>query len=636
MLHYRPDIDGLRAVAVVAVVLFHAGVPGAAGGYVGVDVFFVISGYLITSLILAQQAKGQFTLLWFYERRIRRIFPALFIVILACAAAGWFVMAPNDYKRLGQSIFATSLFLSNIFFWLQEGYFHPFAQIQPLLHTWSLAVEEQYYLGFPLLMMLVTKIGKKTLTQTIIVLTGASFIACSILVFFSPMSAFYLFPFRAWELLLGSCLAIGLVPFQHQLKYRNYLSTFGLGLIIVPVLFYSKETLFPGISALLPTCGSALFIWCGAEALPITNRLIASRPFVFVGKISYSLYLWHFVVLAFGSYLTIGKMGPNVIALLLAISFALATLSWLVIEQPVRKTTLPLFRGRALLGGACLTMTCLVLIGWIIPANNGFPTRVSVDQRSVSAMVSGHLEDRDCFMSLIRAKSRQFCKMGTPNSFEPTFFIWGDSHGITLRSVLDATAKKQDAVGWLAVSAGCPPLIGIDGDRYAIDCANINQNILEYIASEKSIRDVILIGRWAYYSKKLLPLAFGQTLSALVAARKHIWIVGPVPEVLVGPTPGVEIDIPRALYLKSWGIGRDTRIEPTRAEFDRRESDVIATLEAMAEKYPVHVVWPHAALCNSKSCTVEMSGKPFYVDTNHLSSLGANYIEQILEPIKLK
>ena len=420
-LNYRPDIDGLRAIAVLAVILFHAKVPGFSGGYVGVDVFFVISGYLITSLISVQQDKCKFTLLWFYERRIRRIFPALFVVMFATAVIGWLVMLPNDFKSLGGSIFATSIFCSNILFWWRSGYFDTPAELQPLLHTWSLAVEEQFYLAFPLLMMLLNKTKK---VRVITFLGSFSFLSAAILVFYSPISAFYLFPFRAWELLLGSILALGPVPLRDHTNLKNYCSALGLAMIFVAIFFFSTRTLFPGVTALLPTVGTALFIWAGEDTLPITNRLTAIRPVVFVGKISYSLYLWHFVLLAFGSYLSVGTISPDRVMILLAFSFALAVLSYYAIEQPIRRATSPLVQGRALLGLTGSAIAGLALIGWTIRANEGFETRLPVDQRNQFKLTTA--VSKCAPMSLPRAAAHQFCKFGTASSSEPTFFVWGE------------------------------------------------------------------------------------------------------------------------------------------------------------------------------------------------------------------
>ena len=623
---YRPDIDGLRAIAVVAVILFHAKVPGFSGGYVGVDVFFVISGYLITSLILVQQDKGKFTLLWFYERRIRRIFPALFVVMLATAAIGALVMTPDDYKNLGRSIFATSIFCSNLLFWRRSGYFNSPAELQPLLHTWSLAVEEQFYLAFPLLMMFLNK--SKNVFRIMVFLAAFSFLSASVVVSYSPISAFYLFPFRAWELFLGAILAMGPVLFRDQKNLRSYCSALGLAMIFGTIFFFSKNTLFPGATALLPTVGAALFIWAGEDTLPVANRLSAVRPAVFVGKISYSLYLWHFVLLSFGSYLSVGSISPARVVILLLCSFVLAVLSYYTIEQPIRRAIVPLLKGRALLGITGLSIAGLALIGWTIRASEGVEARMTADQLDQLNQLKrtrASAEAKCTPMSLSRAASHQFCDFGTIGPSGPSFFVWGNSHARLLESFLETTAESRAVAGHMAKSYGCPPLVGMEGGEATKDCFNINRYILQFVVSQNSIKNVILVARWAYHyynENKVFPGAIDQTVGALVAAKKNVWIVGPVPEVLVGSSPGVEIDVPKALYLKSMGIGLGDRIEPTRDEFDGREHPIISILKAIEQKYHVHVVWPDTVLCDQKICMTEQHGRPLYAELKSLIFFG--------------
>lgn len=659
---YRPDIDGLRAIAVLVVVFFHADVPWISGGYVGVDVFFVISGYLITSLIVSAQDKGKFSLAWFYERRIRRIFPALFVVLLACAIVGWVVMIPGSYKNLGDSILATALFSSNVLFWWRSGYCQTDAESQPLLHTWSLAVEEQFYLGFPLLLMFLKRFGKETLLRIIGILACVSFISCSILVYVWPISAFYLAPFRAWELLLGSLLVLGAFPSIRRTDFRNYCSAIGLAMILAAAFLYSKETPFPGISALLPAGGTALIIWVGIDEQPATNRLLASKPLVFSGKISYSLYLWHYVVLAFGSYLSVGKMPTLRVVILLALSTVLAWLSWLLIEQPVRRAKFRLSEGRSLFAVTALAITCLALAGWTIRVEKGFETRTSADQLAVLGEITKtEQESGDCLMmaGVFTAKAHLFCKLGTADLPEPSFFVWGDSHAKALHPVLDSLAKKQHTAGLLASAGGCPPLIDVMRKEPAeLDCVGINQKILEFITSQSSIRNVILVGRWASYveatsykeqptnlynpkhvllanrslpegasTQEMMMAGFEKTISALLAAKKRVWIVGPIPE--------IEVNVSKALYLRSFGIGGNG-IEPTREDFNRRQSHVVSILKTLALRYPVSVLWPHMILCNEKNCMVESEGKPLYLDTNHLSYSGANFIEPIFASVQLR
>jgi len=262
-LQYRADIDGLRAIAVLVVIFFHAGIPGFSGGFVGVDVFFVISGFLITSIILKEIKVGKFSVARFYERRIRRIFPALFPVIAFTLVVGAFLFDSNAFHAFGKSITATTLFISNILFWRESGYFDPASITKPLLHTWSLAVEEQFYIFFPLLLIAISRFAKNRYFPWLFVICLFSLLISIYGAYTYQVATFYLVPTRAWELLFGSILALGVIPQLQSDLQRNFFSIIGLGLISYSVLFYTEATLFPGANALVPVMGASCIIYSG-------------------------------------------------------------------------------------------------------------------------------------------------------------------------------------------------------------------------------------------------------------------------------------------------------------------------------------------------------------------------------------
>ena len=298
-MQYRSDIDGLRALAVVPVVLGHAHVTGFAGGFVGVDVFFVISGFLITTILATEAREGSFSLTRFYERRARRLFPALFAVLIFCAAAAWTRFPAEDLEAFGRSLLATIFFGSNMLFWSETGYFDIAAEQRPLLHTWSLAVEEQFYLLFPLAVWWTTRRMGGRYAAWLWPAMGASFVLSVVWVPTHPSSAFYLVPARAWELLMGSALALGLVPALRQQSHRETCSALGTLFIAMSVVLYDANTPFPGSNAVLPCLGAALVIHAGHSGTTAVGRLLGTKPVVFVGLISYSLYLWHWPLLVF-------------------------------------------------------------------------------------------------------------------------------------------------------------------------------------------------------------------------------------------------------------------------------------------------------------------------------------------------
>lgn len=335
-MQYRREIDGLRAVAVIPVILFHAGFAIFSGGYIGVDIFFVISGYLITSIIIKELDQGNFSILRFYERRARRILPALFLVMLFCIPFAWMWMLPSQFKDFSQSIVAVTIFASNILFWRESGYFATASEEKPLLHTWSLAVEEQYYLFFPIFLILVWRFGRNPVFYSIIAISIISLLLSEWGWRNKPNANFYLIPTRAWELLAGSICAF--LQFGKVQKTNNALSAFGLALIVFALFFYDENTPIPSVYTLVPVFGTALIIMFGAGGTWVA-KLLSLKAFVGIGLISYSAYLWHQPLFAFARIRTIYAPEQWLMLVLTITSLILAYFSWRYIERPFRKRT---------------------------------------------------------------------------------------------------------------------------------------------------------------------------------------------------------------------------------------------------------------------------------------------------------
>lgn len=335
-LGYRPEVDGLRAVAVLPVMLYHAGVSGFSGGFVGVDVFFVISGYLITAILLKDIRAGDFSLLKFYERRARRILPALFAVLIATFAMGIVFMIPSQLYDLSRATFATIFFVSNILFWRDTDYFAPAAEENPLLHMWSLSVEEQFYIIFPIFLLLVSRMKERLLLLSTIAVVIVSLLAAQVASATNPVANFFLLPTRAWELGIGALCALHLS--ERGVMSNNWLASLGLAGILAAVIFFDEATPFPSVYALLPVVGSALIILFSGSGT-FTHKLLSLKPFVWVGLISYSAYLWHQPLLAFARIQDVTSSPPLSLMLgLLLLSLCLAYLSWRYVEQPFRST----------------------------------------------------------------------------------------------------------------------------------------------------------------------------------------------------------------------------------------------------------------------------------------------------------
>ena len=305
---YRSEIDGLRALAVLPVILFHAGFEWFSGGFVGVDVFFVISGYLITTIIISEMDEGNFSIVNFYERRARRILPALFFVMIACLPFAWLWLTPTDLKGFGQSLVGASTFSSNILFWLQSGYFDTGAEFKPLLHTWSLALEEQYYILFPIFLLLTWRLGIKWILILLSIIFIISLGVAQWGAYNRPSPTFFLLPTRGWELLVGVFAAFYL-KYNTQLKSQvlnQVLSIVGFSMIIYSIIAFDETTPFPSLYALIPTIGTGLLIFC-AVPNTVVHNLLSLKPIVGMGLISYSAYLWHQPLLAFARHRFLGE-----------------------------------------------------------------------------------------------------------------------------------------------------------------------------------------------------------------------------------------------------------------------------------------------------------------------------------------
>lgn len=338
-MRYRPEIDGLRAIAVVPVILFHAGFPIFGGGFVGVDIFFVISGYLITTIILGELEDGRFSIVNFYERRARRILPALFLVIVVCLPFAWLWLMPRDVKELSNSVLAVLAFASNIFFWRQSDYFGAATELKPLLHTWSLGVEEQFYVLFPIFLIVAWRLGREKIIAILAVATLLSLVLAEYATGWKPVASFFLLPTRGWELAIGALIAFYLERKEcdhfHPAVFQ-LLSLVGLGLIVFGVLAFSDETPFPGLYALVPTMGAGLLIlsaWPGT----VVGKVLGNRVLVGIGLLSYSAYLWHQPVLAFTRHRSLAPPSDVVVVGVIILTFGLAYLTWRYVEQPFRQ-----------------------------------------------------------------------------------------------------------------------------------------------------------------------------------------------------------------------------------------------------------------------------------------------------------
>jgi peptidoglycan/LPS O-acetylase OafA/YrhL len=629
--NYRPDIDGLRALAVLSVILYHSGLSFLPGGYVGVDVFFVISGFVITSVVQTDLAAGRFTIRGFYERRIRRIFPALFAMIAFCLVIGSFFLMPDDYKRMGQSSVANAVFLSNFYFLKDSGYFGATAAAKPLLHTWSLAVEEQFYLLLPLYLLLLKRLSDSWMRWLTLGIALLSLVLSIVATRYEPQASFFMLPTRAWELMVGVLLAQGTVPAVGSTRDGWLRSLLGIVLIGFALLTYSEKTTFPGIAAIPPVLGTALIISAGDRG-GWASQWLASRSMVFVGKISYPLYLWHFPLLGFASYLSLTGLGLiELVTVNLAI-LIFALVSWRFVEKPVRERRVFLGqRSLFLFGGLCIVAT--MVAGLVIHLERGLESRFSGEQlkivRGMTDRVAG--AQNPCMnLSPAQIALGELCALGATDrkAVSTDTIVWGDSHGEALAPGLSDVASRADKPLLFAGRHGCP--IGTQfqsTDWQRRDCAEFDAAIHHWLLASPEIRRVVLVSRWSSLRDDKSDAAadsLTEVVKQLTAAGKQVWLVGPVPD--------VKTLVPRALYLKSLGLAQHFELRPREDEFKATQSRTLAVLDELARLSGVTLVLPHELLCSDGWCEVVRNGSPLYFDDNHLTTAGAKLVARVLEP----
>jgi peptidoglycan/LPS O-acetylase OafA/YrhL len=484
---YRREIDGLRALALLPVILFHAGFETFSGGFVGVDVFFVISGYLITSVILAEIEQGKFSIINFYERRARRLLPALFLVMLVCIPFAWIWLLPTDMKDFSKSLVAVSVFVSNILFRRQSGYFDTAAELKPLLHTWSLAVEEQYYVIFPIFLMLFWRLGRRWILVTLGLIFVASLAAAQWAAYAKPAAAFYLFPARAWELLIGAFAAYYLAKTNCKdfgKGFGEFCGWLGVTLILYAIFSYSKATPFPGLYALIPTLGALLVILFATQQTKV-GKFVGNKAFVGVGLISYSAYLWHQPVFAFARTYTFGQLSIEITALLILLIFFLALLSFKYIETPFRSKGKVSRHSVFLL--SILGAVFFISVGTIGSVMNGFPG----NQASINEAIG----DWSHPGKLSKTNIDGYYKLHASKPIDVLFF--GDSHAeqfAPLSSEMEALGLN---VGFLS-GGGCPPVPNLLDDSLPL-CLNLFDRLSKVLDIEANLSKVVVGGCFNCY-----------------------------------------------------------------------------------------------------------------------------------------
>lgn len=601
MLKYRPDIDGLRAIAVLLVVAFHAAPGRVPGGYVGVDVFFVISGFLITSIVWGALEAGTFSIGGFYERRVKRIFPALVLILLFVCVVGWFMLLPHEYERLGKHVAAGAAFVANLVLWQESGYFDVMADTKPLLHLWSLGIEEQFYIVWPLGLYLLhrTRAPLLAVLATVVVLSFALNVqrvqGDEVAAFYSPLTRF-------WELGLGGFLACHRMV-RNSAEAPRWLAEamawVGLALIAGAAMLLSPDSLFPGWWALMPTLGAALLISAGSQAW-LCRRLLSSKPLVAVGLISYPLYLWHWPLLSFSRIYESDDPSIAIRLAAVALSFVLAWLTYQWVEKPIRFRNKGLGWGRIRTASICAPLAVILALGVAINLNDGFVSRFPSKIQALANFEYNPdipYRTRTCFILFKQpASSIGPCVDGPKSTPSDTVMLWGDSYAAALypgyKHVLEGKARL------LQVNAvGCPPARGFL--RRGKRCEDIVDEVMRRIRVEQ-VTHVVMAARW---SRQGWPGIAPKVAAAIRELRE----LGVERIDLVAQLPEWSDTLPKSLYEV---YQRDERL-PRRMTFGLSEEGeaVEASLKQFAIKHDVNFLSPREVLCSAQGCRTMIGGR---------------------------
>jgi len=616
---YRREIDGLRALAVVPVIFFHAGFQAFSGGFVGVDVFFVVSGYLITTIILTELQIETFSIANFYERRARRILPALFLVLFVCLPFAWLWLLPQDMKSFSESLVAVSIFSSNVLFWRTSGYFDAAAELKPLLHTWSLAVEEQYYLFFPVFLVLTWRFGKRWILFLLAIAVVASLAAAQWGSISKPAATFYLLPTRAWELLAGAFAAFFLLR-QNAVPQRTMVrecgAAIGFALVLYSIFAFDRQTPFPSLYTLAPVLGATLVILC-ADANTVIGKILGRKLLVGVGLISYSAYLWHQPLLALTKHRILDDLSNSVALMLVLVTFVLSYFSWKYVERPFRNRNLT-SRAQVVQFGIAgsLFFIAFGLTGLFTRAFEPTVTNISVYEGDV-----GHLDFHKyvsdkyfkCTPESIAAEALVWAGflrcMQSKNTADIDIALLGDSHAEHLFLGLADSLQHKNVAFYIKGS-------------YSLLSNSDFDAIYKHVLNTKSIRSVLLTMHWVHRVNQIpksttLERELGNTVRALIDAGKTVYLLDDVPRFPFPPE--------RCKYLAA-RFSRAICEVPT-AQIRKYEKTYLAELEHVAAQFPsLHFLKISDLLCREVSCSMVKNGVLMYRDTNHLNILGSRYI----------
>ena len=646
---YRDDIDGIRALAVLIVIFFHADIPFFSGGYVGVDIFFVISGYLITSIIYSEIRQGQFSFKVFWLRRARRILPASLLVMSITLFVFSLIYPVAYFQELGASAAAQSLFISNIFFWKQSGYFGSGVELKPLLHMWSLAVEEQFYLFFPVLIWVLHRFFKSWLATFITLLILISLSLSIWAVSDYSVASFFLLPTRAWELGIGALLGIFSVRKTGICKniiVGNIVSLLSLIIIFCVVYFFDNKTPFPSYTALAPVMATAALIWANASGKTLANHTLSFKPIVWIGLISYSLYLWHWPINVLGSWIFYGEESIAYYIFILIAPFFLAYLSYRFIETPIRRNR-ELFSNRRIILLSLLGSIFILAAGSVsnIFGNGYIVDRDGKIRAFYAKAVKPELNREKCGnLRHAHGEETKICQyIGNPKTKSMDYFIWGDSQAGAIMPAFLQFAETAAVNIEYSTAPGCQPVIDMKKISQSY-CPKFNNNVLKKISSSK-YKAVILSGSFVeninqgnirdvnapdIYSSaesiKEFRMQFKKTVDAIHAAGSKVVIFTELPRPDLDP---VKDHVRRSI------LGMPVRKSYINAEQHINRIKPIYNIIDNAG-IDLRLNYPDEFCSNQGPCKYLYQGDSLYKDSGHISNLGTQLLAPKIEAALLK
>ncbi len=642
---FRPDINALRALAVIAVMLYHFKLPGFSGGFSGVDVFFVISGFLMTAIIYTGITRGNFSLWRFYASRARRLLPALTVVCAVLLLAGWYWLPPSDYKQLGRHASTALTFSSNFIFKNESGYFDSLSQDKWLLHTWSLSVEWQFYLVYPFILLALRRwcgaVSLRQLAWCLGIMTLTSLVFCTVYTPKDPAFTFFLLPARLWEMSLGG-LVYALTAHLNALRHAWPVALTGLALIVGAIIAFGEDTVWPGSAALIPTLGCALVL---AARAPLP-RLLDNKPVATLGLWSYSIYLWHWpVVVALRHFGLEHALRWDLFGI--ALSTALGGASYYLIEMPLRRSA---FSGPRLQRAALVCLfICVATAGLIADREKGFEARArkEVLQIERDVMLAKTLKPQPCGSDPFVFDAAP-CNNATAH---PDYILWGDSHASSVFMALAAAAGDQR--DGHTYQATCPPVPGayLKSKKYSYMCPDFTRKALARIESMPDHIPLIIAFRMSVYTEgynespdKPVGLTFVDAQSDETAASPSAFTKRLAttlcdladegrPVYVMQPLPEFGIDVPREISRDIMFEGKAEDIKLPLADYYARQQDVIRTLKTVQQNCGVHVLDPTPYLCSGGVCHGSINGLPLYSDDNHIGIHGAKMLVPMFKKI---